>query len=83
MEDVHGDGAHRIFTVRFIESATNGLRVESGIPYCHVTETTSPFAAIKEVRRRLPPATLDKEIEKENTQSTRARTPAMASSKRE
>jgi hypothetical protein len=75
VEKVHGDGAQRTFQVRFIKSATNGKLVESGIPYWRITEKTSPFAAVKEVRRRLPPATLVKEIEKENKQSTRARTP--------
>ena len=75
VREVHGDGAQRTFTVKYNASATAGIDIEKNIPYCRVTEKTSPFAATKQVRSRQPPATFSAMLDKENKQSTRARTP--------
>jgi hypothetical protein len=55
IEAVHGEGAHRLFTVRYDECATAGQSVEKDIPYARITVQPFLFSAQKPSRARKEP----------------------------
>lgn len=52
---LHGEGAHRLFTVRYDECATAGQSVEKDIPYARITVQPFLFSAQKPSRARKEP----------------------------